>query len=288
MRTRHGIRTQLPPESTLSTAPPWAVSCGANARTTASVPTYDRIEIRRATTIRGLANATPKVVWTKHATGPMAAHIWAPELHFIDGKWYIYFAAGSSTNIWAIRMYALESSSANPMDDRWIERGQIVTDSDTFALDATTFEHDGKRYLVWAQEDPGVAGDNSSLFIAAMVNPWTLASPSVRIARPEHAWETAGFAVNEGAAVLERTGRVFISYSASATDARYCLGLLTASATDDLLSASSWTKNENPVFVSANGPAGRLVVDCFWLLTSTSTVDGKAADPDSVAIGVVT
>ncbi|WP_437623797.1 family 43 glycosylhydrolase [Sorangium sp. So ce1151] len=223
---------------------------------TASVPTYDRIEIRRATTIRGLADATPKVVWTKHATGPMAAHIWAPELHFIDGKWYIYFAAGSSTDIWAIRMYALESSSANPMDGAWAERGQIVTDSDTFALDATTFEHDGKRYLVWAQEDPSVAGDNSSLFIAAMVNPWTLARPNVRIARPEHAWETAGFAVNEGAAVLERNGRVFISYSASATDARYCLGLLTASATDDLLSASSWTKNKNPVFVSANGLYG--------------------------------
>ncbi|WP_437907685.1 family 43 glycosylhydrolase [Sorangium sp. So ce327] len=223
---------------------------------TASVPTYDHIEIRRATTIRGLASATPKVVWTKHATGPMAAHIWAPELHFIDGKWYIYFAAGSSTDIWAIRMYALESSSANPMDGTWIERGQIVTDSDTFALDATTFEHDGKRYLVWAQEDPSVAGDNSSLFIAAMVNPWTLARPSVRIARPEHAWETAGFAVNEGAAVLERNGRVFISYSASATDDRYCLGLLTASATDDLLSPSSWTKNEDPVFVSANGLYG--------------------------------
>ncbi|WP_437693043.1 family 43 glycosylhydrolase [Sorangium sp. So ce176] len=223
---------------------------------TASVPTYDRIEIRRATTIRGLASATPKVVWTKHATGPMAAHIWAPELHFIDGKWYIYFAAGSSTDIWAIRMYALESSSANPMDGGWTERGQIVTDSDTFALDATTFEHGGKRYLVWAQEDPGVAGDNSSLFIAAMVNPWTLASPNVRIARPEHAWETAGFAVNEGAAVLERNGRVFVSYSASATDARYCLGLLTASATDDLLSASSWTKSEEPVFVSANGLYG--------------------------------
>jgi GH43 family beta-xylosidase len=223
---------------------------------TASVPTYDRIEIRRATTIRGLANATPKVVWTKHATGPMAAHIWAPELHFINGKWYIYFAAGSSTDIWAIRMYALESSSGNPMDGTWIERGQIVTESDTFALDATTFEHDGKRYLVWAQEDPSVEGDNSSLFIAAMVNPWTLASPNVRIARPEHAWETAGFAVNEGAAVLERNGRVFISYSASATDDRYCLGLLTASATDDLLSARSWAKNENPVFVSANGLYG--------------------------------
>jgi GH43 family beta-xylosidase len=223
---------------------------------TASAPEYDRIEIRRATTIRGLANASPAVVWRKHTTGVMAAHIWAPELHFIDGKWYIYFAAGSSTNIWAIRIYVLENASANPMEGTWTERGQIVTASDTFALDATTFEHDGTRYFLWAQEDPSVAGDNSSLFIAAMANPWTLSGPNVRIARPEHAWETAGFAVNEGPAVIERNGRIFVSYSASATDARYCLGLLTASATSDLLSASSWTKTVNPVFASANGLYG--------------------------------
>lgn len=223
---------------------------------TATAPEYDRIEIRRATTVRGLANAIPSVVWTKHTTGVMAANIWAPELHFIDDKWYIYFAAGSSTDIWAIRIYVLENASANPMEGTWTERGQIVTDSDTFALDATPFEHDGTRYLVWAQSDPSIANDNSSLFIAAMTNPWTLSSPNVRIARPEYAWETVGYEVNEGPAVIERNGRVFISYSASATDANYCIGLLTASATGDLLSASSWTKRPNPVFFSANGLYG--------------------------------
>jgi GH43 family beta-xylosidase len=29
----------------------------------------------------------------------MAVHIWAPEIHFIDGKWYIYFTAGRSDDI---------------------------------------------------------------------------------------------------------------------------------------------------------------------------------------------
>ncbi|WP_460493415.1 family 43 glycosylhydrolase [Dactylosporangium cerinum] len=38
--------------------------------------------------------------------------------------------------------------------------------------------------------------------------------------------------------------------AASATDANYCLGLLTASASANLLSASSWVKSPNPVFVS--------------------------------------
>ena len=60
---------------------------------TASVPEYDRIEIRRAWTISGLADAEAHVIWRKHATGPMSWHIWAPEIHVIDGRWFIYFAA---------------------------------------------------------------------------------------------------------------------------------------------------------------------------------------------------
>jgi GH43 family beta-xylosidase len=62
----------------------------------ATVPEYDRLEIRRSKTINGIKKAAPVVIWRKHETGPMGNHIWAPELHRIDGKWYIYFAAGSA------------------------------------------------------------------------------------------------------------------------------------------------------------------------------------------------
>jgi len=83
---------------------------------TATVPEYDRIELRRAKTVGGLSTAEPKVIWRKHDHGPMGAHIWAPEIHFIDGKWYVYFAAGRSDAIWEIRMYVLENDSANPLE----------------------------------------------------------------------------------------------------------------------------------------------------------------------------
>ena len=119
-----------------------------------TVPEYDRLELRRAPTLEGLATAEPKTIWRKHATGEMGAHIWAPEIHFIDGKWYIYFAAGRSDKIWEIRLYVLENSSANPLEGEWIERGQLKTNWESFALDATTFEHRGTRYLWWAQSDP--------------------------------------------------------------------------------------------------------------------------------------
>ncbi len=41
-----------------------------------------------------LRDAADGTVWRKPDSGPMQRQlIWAPELHHIDGKWYIYFAA---------------------------------------------------------------------------------------------------------------------------------------------------------------------------------------------------
>ncbi|MEU4407935.1 family 43 glycosylhydrolase [Streptosporangium sp. NPDC023963] len=217
---------------------------------TATVPEYDRIVLRRATTVQGLASAPETVIWRKHTSGEMGAHIWAPEIHFINGKWYVYFAAGRADDIWRIRMYVLESSAANPLTGPWTERGRITTPWDTFALDATTFTANGVRYLLWAQQEPGIA-TNSNLYIARMgANPWTITGATTRLTVPTLAWETRGFKVAEGPAVLQRNGRLFLTYSASATDANYCLGMLTASASADPLNASSWTKSANPVFTS--------------------------------------
>ncbi|MDG4831212.1 family 43 glycosylhydrolase [Solwaraspora sp. WMMD1047] len=216
---------------------------------TATAPEYDRIVLRRATTIAGLASAPETVIWRRHGSGEMGAHIWAPELHHINGRWYIYFAAGRTDDVWRIRMYVLENAAANPLAGGWTERGRIATPLDTFSLDATTFVHNGTRYLSWAQNDPAV-GSGTSLYLAAMSNPWTITGNPVRISTPTHSWETIGHRVNEGAAVIQRNGRVFMTFSASATDSNYCIGLLTASANSNLLNPASWTKNPQPVFRS--------------------------------------
>jgi GH43 family beta-xylosidase len=216
---------------------------------TATAPEYDRIILRRATTLQGLASAAETVIWRRHTSGEMGAHIWAPEIHYINGRWYIYFAAGRTDDIWAIRMYVLENASANPLTGTWIERGRIVTPLSTFSLDATTFVHSGVRYLAWAQHDPAIGG-NTNLYLARMTSPTAITGTPVRISVPTLSWETIGFRVNEGPAVIARNGRVFMAYSASATDSNYCIGLLTASASSNLLSASSWTKSPQPVFRS--------------------------------------
>ena len=217
---------------------------------TATVPEYDRIELRRASTIADLAAAEPKTIWRKHATGPMGAHIWAPELHRIDGKWFIYFAAGAAEKIWDIHIYVLENAAANPLEGEWIERGQLRTQWETFALDATTFVHRGSRYLVWAQRDPSVK-NNTDIYIARMASPTAIEGTPVRLSRPEFDWEKVRYEVNEGPAVLIRHGRIFVTYSAAGTGAEYCMGLLTAAEDADLLDPKSWNKSPAPVFATS-------------------------------------
>lgn len=219
----------------------------------ASVPEYDRIELRRAKTIGELATATPAVVWRKHESGLLSANIWAPEIHHIDGKWYVYFAAArtAETNegLFDHRMFVLECESANPLEGVWEEKGQLRAAWESFSLDATTFEHRGVRYLVWAQKDPRIDG-NSNLYISEMSNPWTLTGKQTMLTIPEFDWEIIGFKVNEGAAFVRKDNRVFLSYSASATDFNYCMGLLEADADADLLDASSWRKSTEPVLTT--------------------------------------
>lgn len=213
----------------------------------ATAPEYDRIELRRATGIAGLADAGAKVVWRKHKSGPMSAHIWAPELHRIDGAWYIYFAAGKAEDPWKIRMYTLRNDSANPMQGEWQEMGRIATPVDSFSLDATSFTHAGKRYLVWAQYDAeGERG--SALLMAEMASPTEIKRPVITLSEPRLDWETIGHKVNEGAAVLKKNGRIFMTYSASATDHNYAVGLLWADADADLMDPDSWNKSPEPVF----------------------------------------
>jgi GH43 family beta-xylosidase len=216
---------------------------------TASVPEYDRIELRRATTIQGLSTAIPTVIWKRHSSGIMGGHIWAPEIHYINGKWYIYFSAGTSENKFAIRLYVLECSAENPVTGQWVEKGQLKTGWESFTLDATTFENKGERYLVWAQSQTGI-NSNSNLYIAKMNGPLAITGTPVMITTPQYSWEKIGYSVNEGPAVIKKNGKIFLTYSASATDSNYCIGMLTASDSSDLLNPSSWSKSPNPVFKS--------------------------------------
>ncbi len=217
---------------------------------TATVPEYDRIELRRARNLDALGAAQAKVAWRKHAGGEMGAHIWAPELHRIDGKWYLYFSAGRADRVWEIRLYVLENASENPLEGEWVEKGQLRTGWESFALDPTTFVHRGQRYLAWTQRAPD-GGKATNIYLARMDGPLAIRQPAVLLTRPEYAWEKIGHEVNEAPAVLVKNGRVLLTYSASATDANYALGMLSAPEDADLLDPRAWTKSPVPVLRSS-------------------------------------
>lgn len=217
---------------------------------TASVPEYDRIILRRSLTLDGLKDAEEVTVWKKHDAGIMSKHIWAPELHFVGDKWFLYFAAGDVSDIWAIRPYVLQCDGADPMRDEWIERGQVQGADDftfrDFSLDMTLFEGADGLYCIWA-EKVSVGKKISNLYIARMDSPVKLSTAQVLLSSPDYDWERVDFWVNEGPAVLRHEGMLYVTYSASATGACYCMGMLSIPEDGELLDPRAWKKERLPV-----------------------------------------
>ena len=50
--------------------------------------------------------------------------------------------------------------------------------------------------------------------------------------------------------MLKHNGRIYVTYSASATGPEYCMGLLSADEDADIMDAASWQKSESPVLSS--------------------------------------
>ena len=219
---------------------------------TASVPAYDGINLRHANTIAELQNAKEVEVWHKHEKGPMSQHIWAPELYYLNGCWYIYYAGSDVDDIWALRPYVLECKDEDPMTGTWTELGKMKrADEDEFSfegfsLDATIFENKGQYYYVWA-EKVGVGRQISNLYIARMERPDKLATVQVLLTTPDYDWERVNFWVNEGPAVIKRDGKIYLTYSASDTGPAYCVGMMTIDENDDMLDPRCWKKERYPV-----------------------------------------
>jgi len=222
---------------------------------TGSVPAYDSIELRRSKTLEGLRNAETFTVWRRHHHGPMSQHIWAPELHYLDQKWYLYFAASEVDDIWKLRPYVLECSGLDPLHDQWVELGQMQPAEEDqksftdFSLDGTVFEHHGKRYFCWAEKTGGQYAA-SNLYLAEMESPIKLKTTQFMLTTPDYDWERVDFWVNEGPAVIKNNGKIFITFSASATGACYCMGLLEADENADLLNRNTWKKYRHPILKS--------------------------------------
>lgn len=222
---------------------------------TASVPEYDGIVLRCADTLEGLRDAEEKYVWHKHESGPQSIHVWAPELHYVFGGWYIYYAAGDKDDIWNIRPYVLRCTGTDPMRDAWEECGPLkAAEADEFSftqfsLDVTLFTHKDKVYIVWA-EKVGSGKQISNLYIGEMESPERVKTVQRLLSTPDYDWERHGFWVNEAPFAIKNKGKLYLTYSASDTSAAYCIGLLSVDEDCDILDPANWQKQRQPVLTS--------------------------------------
>ncbi|MBQ8289238.1 MAG: glycoside hydrolase family 43 protein [Clostridia bacterium] len=176
-------------------------------------------------------------------------NVWAPELHYIDGEWYIYVAMcqGTTDNA-AHRMYCLKGTSQDPTDPFELV-GKVTDRTDKWAIDGTVFKYNDELYTVWS----GWAGDTDgqqNLYIAHMSNPWTIDSDRVLISSPTKPYErydTSPAAVNEGPAVLINGDTIIVVYSCNGSwgdnyslAAVYCKG-------NNLMKSKGWTKLDKPL-----------------------------------------
>ncbi len=200
-----------------------------------------------------LTNEGGEIVFTAPTDTPYSSEYWAPELHYINGEWYIYVAADDGNNE-NHRMYVLKGTSQDPTKP-FEFMGQITDPSGKWAIDGTVMEHKGELYFVWSGWE-GNTNVSQNIYIAHMSDPCTIDSERVLLSRPTYAWERVGQPyVNEGPTALYHGEDTFIVYSASGswTDA-YCLGLLTLVG-DDPMDPGSWQKSAEPVFSARDGVA---------------------------------
>lgn len=204
--------------------------------------------------ISELDKVTPINVWVPPPGEMYSQNIWAPELHEIDGKWYMYFAADNGSNA-NHRMYVIENKSSSPIRGSWELKGKITVPHDEWAIDGTVMPYKGHLYFLWSGSNRGASPQK--IYIAKMSDPWTVEGDRVEIAAPDYDWEQHNGAINEGPQVLVNpNGRIFVVYSGSSFSSdRYALGLLTLKEEGDPMKAEDWTKHSEPVF-SMNAESG--------------------------------
>ncbi|CAH0045954.1 unnamed protein product [Clonostachys solani] len=230
-----------------------------------------RIEIVRSPLLSGLRNGETKTVWTDSDT-TRNADIWAPEIHRIDNRWYLFYSSRNANVVNTYRTRVLRGcTGSNPYDCTYSFGATLVPPAgkqggsdgnDAYSIDGSYMEIPGKgRYhLVSMHNEDGY----QSIGITNLdTDNWTVDEWHI-ISRPDQAWEqhmgggagllaTAG--LNEGPYALYHGDDIWLSYSGSTCDVpEYALGLLYYNGGDPL-DISSWEKS-GPVFTSANGNYG--------------------------------
>lgn len=225
---------------------PWVVPHEGSLLLVQSSGGNRRLVLKRFRDLAHMDRNTEKVIWTPRGAGP-GRQLWAPELHQLDGRWYVYYSA-SDGRMANHRTYALVA------DDPFgpYEALGPVRDAshDVWAIDLTVFSHQDRLYAVWSGWEEAGDGFPQNLYIAPMSDPATISGERRRLSRPEHGWEMSVAAVNEGPEVVRHpgSGRLFVLFSADASWTQaYKMGLMEWTG-GDVTDPASWRKQAEPWF----------------------------------------
>lgn len=224
------------------------------------------IIIRKASRIHEIGADPGKKVWSAPESGPFSKNVWAPELHRIDVRWYIYFAADDGTNA-NHRMWVLSSEKDSPYGP-FNPPHELNTQG--WAIDGTpVFDETLRLHFIWSGW-PGDRDGTQNLYIAPMMNPWKIDTPRVLLSEPTEEWERKGMPICEGPEALKLGDRILLTYSGSASwTADYCLGLLVHTG-GSVLDPTTWRKT-GPVFERSESVWG--VGHCSFVKSPDGTED---------------
>ncbi|HLR68107.1 MAG TPA: family 43 glycosylhydrolase [Virgibacillus sp.] len=215
------------------------------------------LDIRVADTIDELKDAEVYSILTAAPEGEdMSYCLWAPELHEVGGKLYIFFAAGVNDG-WQVQARVMElKEGGNPINaSDWKEAVRVVRKDGSelspggITLDMTTFEDNGVTYVAWS--DRVDWGATKTMIATIDPNkPWVLTSEPVQISISDYGWDRRNTPVNEGPYIVKNEGKIYMAISGSAIDNTYSIGFLIADVGNDLIDPKSWEKVGYPSLTS--------------------------------------
>jgi len=243
---------------------PWIVRHGERYYFTATLEPDGGLWVWESPTLTGLGAALRKMrVWSAPPSGPMSRQIWAPELHRLGGRWYLYFTASDGVDDHH-RHYVLEARTDDPLGP-YEPPVRVDPAFERYAIDGSVLVlPDGRLYFLYC-----AGGPENGVYIAPMSGPTHVSGPGVRIVRGTEPWEhgwrrtatgwerDAGYWV-EAPEALVHEGRVFLAYSAGHTATpHYYVGLMTLTPGADPVDPAAWTKRRTPILAPLGAPDGR-------------------------------
>ncbi|MBD3921758.1 family 43 glycosylhydrolase [Paenibacillus sp. PR3] len=210
---------------------------------------YDRVTLRRARTLAELRNAEESDVWVPRGEDGFVPFLWAPEVHKINGKWYILVGARQATSgrSWCSTMVLVEYIGSH---DEMLQGGMLkqynwkprAIEQSPCSFDMTFAEINGVGYYIWP--------NHARIHIQQVdpTDPAKLIGQAVQIKSIEWPFEYGKHNVHltdqgivEGAAVLQYNGKIYLSYAGATVDKYYCTAIMIADAGADVMDPASWS-----------------------------------------------